>query len=191
MEITLAIILGTLFGFVLHRVGATDPNLIIDMLRLRNLHLMKAILLGIAVASALLFVGMAVGVIDPGHLSVKAMYWGVLPGGALLGAGWALSGFCPGTGVAAMGNGRKDAVFFVLGGLVGAGLYMMVFAQVEQTGILTDVLGGKAALAQTPGNAYPAIIAGAPGIVVALVLAAVLGGIAWALPNTLGEDSGS
>lgn len=88
MQIISAIILGTLFGFVLHRVGASNPQRIIDMLRLKDFHLMKAILFGIAVASALLFIGMALGVIENSHISVKTSYWGVIIGGLILGLGY-------------------------------------------------------------------------------------------------------
>ena len=41
-HIILAIIIGAAFGFVLDRVGATNPGYIISMLRLGNLHLMNA-----------------------------------------------------------------------------------------------------------------------------------------------------
>ena len=93
MNILLAIILGALFGFMLHRVGASNPENIINMLRLTDFHLMKVILFAIAVSSALLFIGFAIGGIDPAHVSVKASYWGVIAGGLVLGTGWAMAGY--------------------------------------------------------------------------------------------------
>lgn len=184
MQIILAIIIGTLFGFVLQRVGASNPQRIIDMLRLKDFHLMKAILFGIAVASALLFIGMILGVIDPSHLSVKTSYWGVIVGGLLLGLGWAIAGYCPGTGIAAVGDGRKDALFFILGGLIGALIYMTIFANVKSTGLLDKILGGKSTLALTE-TSYPALIDNIPGVIVALVIAIVFALTAWLLPNSV------
>ncbi len=183
MNILLAIILGSLFGFVLHRVGATNPQNIINMLRLTDLHLMKVILFAIAFASAFLFIGLAIGAIDPSHLSVKTSYWGVIVGGVILGIGWALAGYCPGTGVAAVGDGRKDAVFFVFGGLFGAYLYMVVYLKFKGTFLLENILGGKVALAVTPNESYKALLEGIPGIVVALIVALALGLVAWRLPS--------
>ena len=54
-SILLAILIGGAFGFVLDRVGATNPDYIIGMLRLSKLHLMKTILLAIGVAGAVVF----------------------------------------------------------------------------------------------------------------------------------------
>lgn len=183
MEIILAIVLGTAFGFALHRVGASNPEYIINMLRLTDLHLMKVILFAIALSSGLLFLGMGIGIIDAGHLSVKTSYWGVLIGGAFLGGGWALSGYCPGTGVAALGDGRKDAIFFVLGGLVGAEVYMLVYGSLNESFLLRNIFGGNVTLAMTSNEAYTGILSGIPGMLVAAALAILFAAVARKLPG--------
>ncbi len=186
----LAIVIGAAFGFTLDRVGATNPNLIIGMLRLSNMHLMKTILLAVAVGTLLLFGGLMLGLLNPGHLGVKDAYIGVIVGGVLLGAGFAIAGYCPGTGLTAAATGRKDALWFVLGGLVGAAAYMLTFAAVEGTGLLATIAGGKATLGTVAGTSYPALWPDVPGEWLGLALAVVLGAVAFLLPMRLRGGGG-
>jgi len=187
MEIVSAIFLGTLFGFVLHRVGASNPENIINMLRLTDLHLMKTILFAIGLSSSVLFLGMAIGLIDPGHLSVKASFNGVMLGGALLGLGFGAVGYCPGTGLAALGDGRRDAVAFVFGGLAGAFAYMLSYPAIKATGLLDPIAGGKSTLAATGNESYIALVPGVPGWMLAVGIGILLMGIAWVLPGRPGS----
>ena len=71
MEIFLAIILGTSFGIALDQAGASDPQKIIGMLRLKDFHLMKVILFAIGFSSLILFILLSIDVISAEHLSVK------------------------------------------------------------------------------------------------------------------------
>jgi len=186
MEILLAILIGAAFGFVLDRVGATNPNYIIRMLNLSNLHLMKTILAGIGVASIFLFGGLLLGLVDPGHLSVKTAYLGVFIGGLLLGLGFAVAGYCPGTGLTALATGRVDALFFVIGGLVGAGAYMLTYAGIAETGLLESIAGGKATLAPVSGADYPSLLSGVAGEWLGIGIGVAFVLIAWVLPGRIG-----
>lgn len=188
--ILLAIVIGGAFGFVLDRIGATNPNYIIGMLRLGNLHLMKTILLAIGVSSLLMFAGLLAGVVDPGHLSVKSAYFGVFLGGLLLGLGFAAAGYCPGTGLAAAATGRKDALAFVLGGLFGAAAYMASFAWVETTGVLDSILGGKTTLGAVAGTDYPALFPGLSGEILGILVGLALIVVAFLLPDSLRPGEG-
>jgi hypothetical protein len=182
MTIILAIILGIFFGFALQRVGATNPQNIINMLRLTDLHLMKAIFFAIGISSTLLFILMNLGIIDAGHLSIKSSYVGVIVGGALLGLGFAVAGYCPGTGLTALADGRKDALFFMGGGLLGALIYTMTYGSIKGSWLFDKIAGGKVMLA-TGADKFQALLPMIPGA----LLAAVIGGtfmiIAWKLPD--------
>ncbi|SCA55246.1 putative Membrane protein [Candidatus Terasakiella magnetica] len=188
-KVLLAIVIGGAFGFVLDRIGATNPNVIIHMLRLSKLHLMKTILLAIGFSSVLMFTGFLVGIIDVGHMSVKTAYIGVFVGGVLLGLGFAAAGYCPGTGLAAAATGRKDALFFVLGGLVGAGAYMATYSQVKATGLLDKVLGGKVTLGAVDGAKYSSVFETMPGEVIGIILGVAFMVIAFVLPDSFRKEA--
>lgn len=182
MTIFLAIILGLMFGFVLQKAGAANPQVLINMLRLKDLHLMKAILLAIGISSLALFALLAAGVIEASHIGVKSSYVGVIIGGGILGLGWAISGFCPGTGVVALGAGRKDAVSFILGGLLGALIFTVGYGAIKGS-FLFDKLGGKISLATTSSEKFQSMLPGLPGIVVAGVIAVIFIIAALKLPE--------
>lgn len=183
-SIILALVIGAAFGATLDRIGATNPNWIGRMLTLTNLHLMKTILLAIGVGSVLMFGGQMLGLVEVGHMSVKAAYAGVFIGGLLLGTGWAMAGYCPGTGVAALATGRKDALFFIAGGLLGAAAYMVTYPMWKASGLLDDIAGGKVTLGTVPGSKFDGIWA-MQGDVLGLVLGAAFVVIAFVLPERL------
>lgn len=179
-SILLAIVLGVAFGAALDRIGATNPTLIGRMLNLTNLHLMKTILLAIGTASVLMFGGQMLGLVDIGHMSVKAAHIGVALGGVMLGIGWAVSGYCPGTGLAAAASGRRDAMVFAIGGLVGAAAYIATYPMWKAAGVLD---GTKLTLGAVPGAKYDALLPAIAGDVLGIAIGIVFVVVAWALPD--------
>jgi len=184
MTIFLAIVIGAAFGFVLDRTGATNPNKIVKMLNLTNMHLAKTILMAIGVGSVLMFAGQMTGFVDVGHMSVKTAYVGVFFGGMIMGFGWAFSGFCPGTSVVGAASGRKDALFFIAGGLLGAAAYMISYGAIKGTFLMDEIMGGKVTLGTVPGAKYDGITA-LQGDLVGIALGVVFIIIAFILPNKL------
>ena len=65
-------------------------------------------------------------------LTIKpAAFGGVVVGAILFGAGMAIFGYCPGTSVAACGEGRRDAMVGVVGMLAGALFYVAAFPALQ------------------------------------------------------------
>lgn len=116
--------IGVAFGALLFLSGLADPDKIIGTLRLKDFHAMRVI------AGFVLFGLLGVTVLDLfgiANFSIKpAAVLSVAVGGALLGAGFGLTGFCPGTGVAAAATGRIDALWAMLGMLGGALAFIFV-----------------------------------------------------------------
>ena len=129
------VLMGTFFGFVLSRAGATDFDAIAGMFTLTDLQLFGVI--GVAVAvSAPLFAffkkrGIACESGCQRTLKPKPRKAGNVLGGLLFGAGWAITGTCPGTVLAQLGEGKVVALFTLAGVLVGTALYRRFGASVE------------------------------------------------------------
>lgn len=186
-KIILAIALGGLFGFVLHRVGAGNPQNIINMLRLTDLTLAKVILLAIGVSSLVLFILLSTGVIDSGHIEIKAAYGGVLIGGLIFGIGFAIAGYCPGTCLVGLGGGRKDAFYFIVGGLVGALAFTLIYGWIKSIfpSVFSPIDGGKVSLANTGSPEFGGLFDNIPAVAVAGGIALIFILAAWKLPKSL------
>jgi uncharacterized membrane protein YedE/YeeE len=182
MQIFLAVIIGFLFGFVLQKIGASNPDKIINMLRLKDFHIMKIILFAIGFSSIMLFTLMTLGFIDSSHLSIKSSYIGVIIGGGIMGLGWAISGFCPGTGLVAAGAGRKDALIFILGGMGGTFLYIVSYGFLKNT-FLFENLGGKTTLAAINSQKITTIFSSLPALTVSGLIGLIFIGLAFLLPK--------
>lgn len=97
---------------------------------------------------------MALYDLDVITLSHKSMnLGGVLLGGALFGVGWAVMGFCPGTSVGAIGEGRWHAIFGALGMVVGAGIYAEMYPFFKAT-VLSWADFGKIGLPEALGLSH-------------------------------------
>jgi uncharacterized membrane protein YedE/YeeE len=116
--------IGVAFGAFLFLSGLANPDKLIGTLRLKDGHGMRVIAVFVLVGMVGVFVLEAFGV---EHASIKpALVVSVLLGGALLGAGFGMTGYCPGTGLACAAAGRPDALVSVLGMLVGAGAFILL-----------------------------------------------------------------
>jgi uncharacterized membrane protein YedE/YeeE len=160
--LVIGLLTGIAFGAILQRAGASSYHMIVNMLRLKDLTIMKFLFLAIAVGSVGMYVVDAVGT---AHIGIAPVYLpGIIIGGLIFGVGWALSGYCPGTVLVAMSEGKSDAAVTVLGGLAGAFTLALTWDYLRPA--LVDPLnyGGK--------SLYDAI--GADPLPVAFALAAVI-----------------
>jgi uncharacterized membrane protein YedE/YeeE len=71
-------------------------------------------------------------------------------GGTLFGIGWAIAGFCPGTSVGALAEGRIHAIWAILGMIFGAAAYAEAYPLLSNTVIKLGEYG-KITLPQVLG----------------------------------------
>jgi len=177
MTLLYGLLVGVAMGVLLQRVRASSPLMIARMLRLENLTILKFMALTIAVGAVASYV---LSFIVPMHFDVKPVYvLGVLGGGLVFGAGFGLGGYCPGTCVVGAGEGRKDALFTILGGIVGALIFTVVYRAIEPV-LIKPMNYGKLTLAD---------VLHVPTLVAAVALAVVFIG-AIALMPTLRAGAG-
>jgi hypothetical protein len=118
----LGLVTGIFFGFVLQKGQALKYDKQIGMLRFKDFTILKVMLSAIVVGMVGIYFFLDLGI---GKLSLKPTVLGAnIIGGLIFGLGWGMLGYCPGTAVGATGEGRFDAFWGgVLGMLVGAGIF--------------------------------------------------------------------
>lgn len=123
------LLIGFLFGAALYLGGLAEPDKIIGSLRLKDFHAFRTIALFVLVGMLGTWILQKTG---HANSDIKpAAVLTVFIGGALLGVGFGITGYCPGTGLACAAAGRIDALITVLGMFVGA-IYPMVVVSLEQ-----------------------------------------------------------
>jgi uncharacterized membrane protein YedE/YeeE len=130
---------GILFGFFMQRGQVLRYDKQIGALRLMDMTILKFMLSAIFVAAVGLYFLKDLGL---AKLSVKPTILGAtIIGGLLFGLGWGLLGYCPGTSMGAIGEGRWDGVWGVLGMLVGAAVYAEAYPLMKKTVLTWGDLG--------------------------------------------------
>ena len=139
--------LGFLFGAILQYASLNKYNVISGLATLDNLAVAKAIAVAIGVGAILLNIEIALGFAS---YHVKPfILGGIILGGLIFGTGMAILGYCPGTLAISMGEGSLDALFGILGGLLGGFIFTLVLPSIH------SILGpnlGKISLNSLAGN---------------------------------------
>lgn len=127
-----ALLTGVAMGFLIQRVRASSPATILQNLRLENLAIIKFMATTIAVGMIATYT-LNLFIPDLMHFDIKPTYLvGVLVGGLIFGVGFGLGGYCPGTCVVGIGEGRRDAWFALAGGVVGTLVFTLVYTSLIQ-----------------------------------------------------------
>lgn len=122
---------GLVFGFLLQKGGVGKYNVLIGQLLLQDWTVVKIMLTAIVV-------GM-IGVFTLHHfakvnLHIKSTKLGAnIIGGLVFGAGFALTGYCPGTAAAALGQGSWDALFAIAGLIAGSWIFAELSGWTKRT----------------------------------------------------------
>ena len=122
IQLGLGLVIGIIFGFLLHKGGVTKYDIIIGQLLLTDFTVIKVMLTAITTGMVGVHLLRSLGIAQlhpkPGSFGSSVM------GGLIFGVGFGLLGYCPGTIVGAVGEGFLDALLGgVVGMIIGAGLF--------------------------------------------------------------------
>jgi len=118
------LLIGVAFGATLETAGFGNSKKLAAQFYFKDLTVFKVMFTAIIVACVLIFLSSAVGLLDYNLVWVPPTYlWPGIVGGLIMGVGFIVGGFCPGTSLVAMATGKVDGVFFVLGVLTGIFLF--------------------------------------------------------------------
>ena len=156
------LVTGLLFGFLLQKGRVLRYDKQLGALRLKDMTIVKFMLSSVLVGMVGIYLLNDLGLVT---LSIKATILGpVIIGALVFGLGWGLLGYCPGTSMGALGEGRWDAVWGILGMIAGAALFAEAYPVLNKT-IYTWGDLGRITLPQVLGVSHwviiPVFVAGA------------------------------
>jgi hypothetical protein len=155
-DLTYGLITGILFGFLLQKGRVLRYDKQLGALRLIDMTIVKFMFSSVLVAMVGVYLLKDLGLVK---LSIKSTILGAnIIGGLLFGVGWALFGYCPGTAMGALGEGRWDTVWGLLGMLAGAAVFAEVYPFLKGT-VLTWGDFGKITLPSLLGINHWIVIA--------------------------------
>jgi len=172
-SLIVAVLIGFGFGFFLERAGFGSARKLSAQFYLIDLAVFKVMFTAIVTAMLGVFYLSWMGFMDLSLVYLSTTY--LVPqllGGALLGFGFVVGGYCPGTSVVGMATGRIDALVYGAGLMAGIFVFGEAYPYIEGFVNSTDM--GAITLPQLFGVPYGLVM-------LVIVLIALLG--FWAAPG--------
>jgi uncharacterized protein len=166
-SLVVAFVIGIGFGFFLERSGFGSARKLTSQFYLDDLAVFKVMFTAIVTAMLGVFYLSWLGIMDLGLVDlVTTNLWPQIVGGLVLGFGFVVGGYCPGTSLVAAVTGRIDGMIFILGVLTGIFAFGEAFPLLK--GFYESGNFGKLTLPQAFHLPY--------GLVVFLVVVMAVGG---------------
>jgi len=125
--------IGVFFGVVLEIAGFGNSTKLAAQFYFKEMTVLKVMFTAIVVAMILIFAASALGILDYNLIWVNPTYlWPGILGGLIMGVGFIIGGFCPGTSLVAVATLKLDGIFFTLGVIFG------IFVFGESVGLFED-----------------------------------------------------
>jgi uncharacterized membrane protein YedE/YeeE len=131
LNLVYGLLTGFVFGFLLQRGGVTRYRVIVGQFLWVDHTVLRTMLTAVVVGAVGVYAMHQLWEV-PLHLKSVTILANIC-GGLLFGIGMVVLGYCPGTGVGALGDGSRHAWFGVLGMLVGAAVFAELYPSIKDT----------------------------------------------------------
>ncbi len=161
------LLIGVAFGMTLESAGFGNSRILAAQFYFKDMRVFKVMFSAIIVASTLIFLASSLGLMDYNLMWVPPTYlWPGIVGGLVMGVGFIVGGFCPGTSLVALATGKIDGIVFVLGVLFGIFLFGETVANFAV--FWNSSYMGRFTLPELLGVSYGAVVLGI--VVMALLM---------------------
>ncbi len=118
------LLIGFAFGFVLEIAGFGNSEKLAGQFYFKDLTVLKVMFTGIIVGMVLIYGASAIGLLDLNLIWINPTYlWPGIVGGLIMGVGFIIGGFCPGTSLVSAATFKLDGLLFALGTAFGILLF--------------------------------------------------------------------
>lgn len=129
MTLIYGLITGALFGAFLQQASVLRFEKQVAAMRLQDMTIVKFMLSTIVVGSIGIHFLSDIGIIE---FAPRALSLGLqIIGGLLFGIGWAVIGYCPGTSIGSLCEGRFHTAYPIIGMLIGGLIYAFIYPFVQ------------------------------------------------------------
>jgi hypothetical protein len=132
LDLIIALLIGTGFGFALEQAGFSSSRKLAGMFYGYDTTVIKVFFTAAIVALVGSQVLSYLGLLNLNLVFVNEYYvTSAIIGGIIMGAGFIMGGFCPGTGLSALSIGKIDAMLFFAGAMTGAFLFAETYPLIQ------------------------------------------------------------
>lgn len=132
LDLLIALVIGIGFGFSLEQAGFSSSRKLAGMFYGYDTTVIKVFFTAAIVALIGSQILSFLGLLNLNLVFVNEFYvTASIVGGIIMGAGFIMGGFCPGTGLSALSIGKIDAMIFFIGGLTGAFLFAETYPLIQ------------------------------------------------------------
>jgi hypothetical protein len=131
-DLIIALILGFGFGFILEQAGFSNSKRLVGLFYGRDFVVLKVFFTAGITAMICVLVFAHFGLLDISLIYINPTFLhSAIIGGLIMGVGFIIGGFCPGTSICAAAIGKLDAITFVMGSFLGIYFFMEIYPFIE------------------------------------------------------------